>query len=364
MSTARKPAITRTISHPADAIPDRPSWSYDQIVEGIARGDIRGLWVIATNPAHSWINQSHMHDMLDRLDLLVVQDLYPDTETARRAHLYLPAAGWSEKEGTFINSERRIARVRRSVAPPGQARTDLEIFQGIAETWGCGPMFRRWRTPEAIFSILRELSRGRPCDITGIASYADLDDAGIQWPLAEGASAGDLPSARRLFGDGRFFTRDGRARFVHDDPASPPERISQRYPLVLLTGRGSTATWHTQTRTSRSPVLARLAPDRLYVEVAPLDAAARGLRSGDRVRVSSRRGDVVATAFVTPTVAPGQVFLPMHDRSVNVLTSPAFDPQSRQPAYKYAAVDVRPASARDGRDPQGSAVTNATAASG
>jgi len=341
------------------AIPDRASWSYDQIVEGIARGDIRGLWVIATNPAHSWINQSHLRDMLGRLDLLVVQDLYPDTETARVADLYLPAAGWSEKEGTFINSERRIGRVRRSRRPSGQARTDFEIIQGIAEAWGCGPMFRSWRNPETVFGILQELSRGRPCDISGLDGYRDLDAGGVQWPAPEVPLGGrDLDGDRRLFADGRFFTPDGRARFVAGDPVPPPERPSERFPLVLLTGRGSTAQWHTQTRTARSPVLARLSPERLHVEMSAADADERGIRSGDRVRVASRRGAIDATAFVTPTVEAGQVFLPMHDRTVNVLTSPAFDPQSRQPGYKYAAVQVRRAS-----DGEGS-ISPATAASG
>ena len=140
--------------------------------------------------------------------------------------------------------------------------------------------------------------------------------------------------------------------------STTPERPSERFPLVLLTGRGSTAQWHTQTRTARSPVLARLSPERLHVEMSAADADERGIRSGDRVRVASRRGAIDATAFVTPTVEAGQVFLPMHDRTVNVLTSPAFDPQSRQPGYKYAAVQVRRAS-----DGEGS-ISPATAASG
>ena len=332
------------------AIPDRPSLAYDQIVEGIVTGRIRGLWVIATNPAHSWINHGHLHDLLDRLDFLVVQDLYADTETAERADLFLPAAGWAEKEGTFINSERRIGRVRRVHRPPGEARTDFEIFQGIAEVWGCGPMFRRWRTPEKVFGLLAELSRGRPNDITGIGGYAGLEEGGVQWPWPEGdetseragiGGAGPAPvPERRLFEDGRFFTPDGRARFIAETPTPPTERTSTRYPLVLLTGRGSTAQWHTQTRTARSPVLAMLSPDRLYVELSPADATTRGIGSGDRVTVRSRRGDLTATAFVTPTLAAGQVFLPMHEPTVNAITAPGFDPYSRQPSYKHSAVEI------------------------
>jgi predicted molibdopterin-dependent oxidoreductase YjgC len=145
---------------------------------------------------------------------------------------------------------------------------------------------------------------------------------------------------RRLFADGRFPTSSGRARFVVDGPVDPPERTSDRYPLVLLTGRGSSSQWHTGTRTSKSAVLRDLAPDGLWLEIHPDDARERGLASGAPVSVRSRRGTVAARAHVVSTVARGQVFLPMHDARVNVLTVPAFDPHSRQPAYKYSAVDV------------------------
>ncbi|UDY35155.1 molybdopterin oxidoreductase family protein [Dermatobacter hominis] len=325
------------------AIGDRPSLAYDQIVDGIEDGSIRGLWIVATNPVHSWIDRRRLGRLLDRLDVLVVQDLYADTETARRADVFLPAAGWAEKEGTFINSERRIGRVRPAHRPPGQARTDFEIFQGIAEFWGCGPMFRRWRSPAAVFDLLAELSRGRPCDITGIGGHAGIGDDGVQWPWteADAAAAPDGPPLeRRLFADGRFHTPDGRARFIHDEPSPPHDATSDDLPLILLTGRGTSAQWHTQTRTGRSPTLAALAPARLHLEMSPHDARQRGLRSGQDVTVRSRRGALTAAVFVTPTLQPGQVFLPMHDPAVNALTAPGFDPWSRQPAYKHTAVEV------------------------
>jgi assimilatory nitrate reductase catalytic subunit len=328
-----------------EVIPDRRSLAYDQIIEGIATGAIRGLWVIATNPAHSWINHSELHELLGRLEFLVVQDLYADTETALRADLFLPAAGWSEKEGTLINSERRIGRVRASRKPPGQARTDFEIFKGIAEVWGCGPMLRKWRDPEKVFAILQELSRGRPCDITGIESYEGLNNGGVPWPAAERSEV-EAGGELRLFEDGTFFTPDGRARFVWDDPRPLPERVSGAYPLVLLTGRGSTAQWHTQTRTRRSPVLAGLGPSELHVEISCEDATRLGIESGDELEVESKRGQLEAIAWVTPTMQEGQVFLPMHDDRVNRLTFPAVDPHSRQPAYKAGAVRVRSSRAR------------------
>lgn len=343
---AHRERVARILGIDAGLIPHEPSWPYDRIMEGIARGEIRGLWVIATNTAHSWINQTDCHDLLDRLDFLVVQDMYATTETARRAHLVLPAAGWGEKDGTFVNSERRIATVRKVARAPGDALADFWIFKAIADAWGCGPMFERWSSPETTFAILRELSRGRPCDFTGIRDYAALDDAGgIQWPYPEDAP--DPRPERRLFGDGRFYTPDGRARFVFGEPGPPLETPGGRYPFVLLTGRGNAAEWHTGTRTRKSGQLRGLSADTPYVEVNPRDARASGIAPNAWVRVVSARGSMRARAVLTNSVAPGQVFVPMHHAHTNRLTFPGFDPHSRQPSYKYAAVALHPEAAHE-----------------
>lgn len=329
-------------------IPDRPSWAYDQIIEGILQEKIKGLWVIATNPAHSWINQHMLRDVLSRLDFLVVQDMYSTTETARQAHLVLPAAAWGEKEGTLINSERRIGLIKKVARAPGQALADFSIFRLIADAWGCGEMFRRWTSPDTVFRTLKELSRGQPCDMTGIADYQMLDErGGIQWPYPEDSP--DPAPERRLFADGKFYHADGKATFVFDQPAPLREAPTERYPLFLLTGRGTASQWHTQTRTSKSAVLRKLYPEGIYVEINPTDARRLGIRPEQRVVVESQRGSLVAKAFVTQTVRPGQVFLPMHYESTNRLTLAHFDPHSRQPSYKNCAVSVRPAAAVENR---------------
>jgi anaerobic selenocysteine-containing dehydrogenase len=322
-------------------IPSEGGWAYDQIMEGIASGAIRGLWVIATNTAHSWIHQTHARDLLDRLDVLVVQDLYADTETAQMADIVLPAAGWGEKEGTFINSERRLGLCKKVKEAPGEALADFWIFKLVADAWGCGDMFEAWESPEAAFSLLRRITEGQPCDMTGVEGYRHIDEArGIQWPLPAGAPA--RPDAeRRLFADGVFYTDDGRARFIVEEPAPVPEPTSDKFPLVLLTGRGSSSQWHTQTRTGRSAILRELAPDRLILEISPADALAAGIEAGQTVLVESRRGSVRAVAQPSPVVRDGHVFLPMHDEQTNRLTIARFDPYSRQPAYKHAAVRVR-----------------------
>jgi assimilatory nitrate reductase catalytic subunit len=320
-------------------IPDRVSLAYDQIVEGIRDGQIKALWVVATNSAHSWINQRDLADVLGRLDVLVVQDLYPTTETAQIADIVLPAAGWGEKEGTFINSERRYGRIKRVVRAPGQALADFSIFKLVADAWGCGEMFQEWSSPEAVFGILQRLSAGRPCDITGIEGYEALDAAGgVQWPAVAG---GERDSERRLFEDGRFFHPDGKARFVWGEPRPVAEPTSEEFPFILLTGRGSSSQWHTQTRTSKSAILRTLYPEKPYVEISPADAVALGVVADEWVVVRSARGEMEARAYVTPTVAPGQIFVPMHYAGTNRLTNASFDPHSRQPSYKSAAVGVR-----------------------
>jgi len=327
-------------------IPDRPSLAYDQIVAGIATGEIRGLWVVATNSAHSWINRKDLRNLLGKLDFLVVQDMYATTETAQAADLILPAAGWGEKEGTFINSERRFGVIKRVARAPGLALADFSIFRLVAQAWGCGAMFEQWSSPEATFDILKALSAGQPCDITGVDGYPMIDAAGgVQWPLPAGPAgeiAKPVPTERRLFADGVFFHPDGRARLLFEEPRTPPEIVSEAYPFILLTGRGSSSQWHTQTRTSKSAMLRTLYPETAYVEIGPEDAAALGIATNDDVVISSPRGSMEARAFVTPTVMKGQVFIPMHYEGTNALTHPAFDPYSRQPSYKYAAVHLHP----------------------
>lgn len=343
---AHRNDVAELLKIDASRIPSEPSLAYDQIVEAILAGKIKGLWIVATNPAHSWINQSHLRDVFERLECLVVQDMYNDTETAQLADIMLPAAGWGEKEGTFINSERRIGVVKRVCRAPGEALADFHIFQLVAEAWGVGEMFREWSSPEAVFQIMKRLSRGRPCDITGIEDYAMLDrEGGIQWPLPEGQKL--EARERRLFEDGRFFTEDGRAKFFFADPRPLPEPITAAYPLLLLTGRGSSSQWHTQTRTKRSEVLNKLSPKELYVEVSALDARELGVRPDEEVNVISQRGSVRARAFITNSVRPGEVFMPMHYDTMNRLTFAAFDPYSRQPAYKACAVKITKANEVD-----------------
>jgi len=347
---AHRAKVASVLNIPETRIPKTPSWAYDEILDGVRDGKIKGLWVIATNPAHSWIEQDRVPDLFNRLDFLVVQDMYHSTETAKLADLLLPAAAWGEKEGTFINSERRLGLLKKVRRAPGQALSDFHIFKLAAHYYGCGEMFSGWESPEAAFQIMKRLTEGRPCDFSGVRDYRAIDAAGgVQWPYPQ--TDPDTAPQRRLFADGQFYHPDGRARFLFENPRPAGEEADDDYPLVLLTGRGSASQWHTQTRTAKSDVLRTLYPPETHVEIHPDDAAPLGVEPGGAVVVESRRGAVRARAFVSPGVSRGQVFLPMHDPGTNRLTFSEFDPYSRQPSYKSCAVRVRPVGPRDDPPP-------------
>ena len=345
LNEAHRQKVASILGIPTEKIPQQNSWAYNEIIEGVLRGNIKGLWVICTNTAHSWINQNTCHDILDRLDFLVVQDMYEKTETAQMADLVLPAAGWGEKEGTFINSERRLGVIKKVAKAPGEALSDFYIFKLIADSWGCGDLFKGWDEPEDVFETLKELSRDQPCDISGIADYQMIDaQGGIQWPYSRAmAESTDRQPAqeRRLFEDGKFYHTDERAKFIFDELRSMPEPPSKAYPYLLLTGRGSASQWHTQTRTGKSAVLRSLYPNSPYVEINSEDARREGIRPNQAIIVESQRGRIRVKAFVTPSVAKGQLFIPMHYRVTNQLTHAHFDPHSKQPSYKDCAVRIR-----------------------
>jgi len=348
-SASDRSEVAEILGIDPEVIPAKPSLPYHEIIEGILRGRIKGLWIICTNTAHSWINQNTCREILDRLEFLVVQDMYPTTETAKLADLYLPAAGWGEKEGTFINSERRLGVLKKVAKAPGEALADFSIFRAIAEYWGCGEMFANWKSPGDVFELLKKLSQGKPCDISGIRDYQMIDSVGgIQWPYpAESPPKDTQTSQRRLFEDGKFYHPDGKAKFLFEAPREMPEPPNTRFPYLLLTGRGTAAQWHTQTRTRKSEVLKRLGPEQAYVEIHPQDAREENILPNQEVIVESQRGSIRVKAFVTPTVQRGQLFIAMHYEGANKLTLAHFDPYSHQPSYKNCAVRVRKAEVWD-----------------
>ena len=324
---------------PAERLPAERGRAYPDIIDGVLDGTIKGLWVIATNPVVSFPNRARLEAALRNLDLFVVQDGFPNP-TSELADVVLPAAIWGEKEGTYTNAERRVSRVRKAVEPPGQARSDFDIFVAMAQAFGVSAeIYPGWLTPEDAFTEWTRVSAGRLCDYSGI-TYDRIDAAGgVQWPCPPDTD--DVAGTPRLYTDGVFQTPGGKAKLWCVTPQPISDAPTRRYPFLLNTGR-TVEHWHTRTKTGRVDVLEHLAP-LAWVEVNPADADRLGVRSGDSVRLASRRGVVDDLLVrVTAIVREGEVFVPFHydERCANRLTVDEFDPISREPNYKQSAVRI------------------------
>ncbi len=308
-----------------------------EMVEACLTGDIRAMYVVGENPLLSEPDLHHAAKALAQLDCLVVQDLFLH-ETAELAHVFLPAAAFAEKEGTFTNSERRVQRVRAALTPPGEARPDwritAELARRVARRLGLDLAGQfAYRDAAGIFD---EMARLVP--FLGGLSHARLDaEGGLQWPCP----APDHPGTRFLYADA--FPR-GKGKFI---PAlqvvEAAELPDAEYPLILNTGR-LLYHWHGGTITRRVQGLLELAP-RLEVAMHPADARRQGIEDGDPIRVASRRGELTGHARVTEAVRPGALFVPfvkLADSAANFLTNSAFDPSSGIPEYKVCAVRVEP----------------------
>ena len=345
-----------------------------QIFRYVETGSIRMLWVICTNPAVSLPELHRIRNILGQDHLfLVVQDAFM-TETAKLADVVLPAAIWGEKTGCFTNADRTVHISHKAIEPPGEARSDLDIFLDYARRMDFkdkdGQPLIKWSGPEGAFDHWKECSKGRPCDYSGL-SYAKLSEgSGIQWPCNEQAPNG----TERLYTDGVFNTSadycetyghdlatgaeidpeqykandpKGKAVIKAADYVPPKEEPDGGYPLWLTTGRVAYH-FHTRTKTARSRQLQAAAPD-AYVQLSPEDAERYNIVEGDMVEVSSRRGKVMAPARIGD-ILEGHVFVPFHygywdsedrPRAANELTITAWDPVSKQPHFKYAAVKIR-----------------------
>jgi ferredoxin-nitrate reductase len=365
-----------------------PHWSPPthamQIWRYAEQGSIKLLWITATNPAVSLPDLARIRRILAGQELfVVVQDLFL-TETAELADVVLPGATWGEKLGTFTNVDRTVHISEKAVEPPGEARADLDIFLDYARRMDFrdrdGDPLIPWTGPEDVFDAWKKCSAGRPCDYTGISYDRLRGGSGIQWPCT-----GDAPDGtERLYTDGVFNTdpdycetyghdlttgaefteqeyrakQPGERAFLHAADYQPsPEVTSDDYPMLLTTGR-TVYHFHTRTKTGRAPQLNAAAPGP-WVELNPDDAKRLGIADGDLVGVSSPRGAIQAPARICG-VRPGVVFVPFHygyfdvergdriPRAANELTITAWDPVSKQPIFKVAAVRI--AKLADGKE--------------
>jgi formate dehydrogenase alpha subunit len=323
--------------------PSAPGLVVTDMIEACLTGGVRAMYVVGENPLLSEPDLHHARKAMGQLECLVVQDLFLH-ETAEIAHVFLPAAAFAEKEGTFTNSERRVQRVRAALPPPGEARPDWWITCELAKRLAARVGVRVGRQfdydgPQEIWDEMAGL-----VPFLGGISHGRLDrEGGLQWPCP----SPEHPGTPRLYAEA--FPR-GRARFIPAlQLAEAAELPDAEYPFVLNTGR-LLYHWHGGTITRRVAGLLELAP-RLEVAVNPADARRIGVADGDLVRVTSRRGELTGHARLTEAVRPGAIFVPfvkLADSAANFLTNPAFDPQSRIPEYKVCAVRVEPGRASAG----------------
>ncbi len=341
------------------SVPDKPGKTAVEMFQAAADGEIKALWIVCTNPAQSMPDQLTVRRALERAEFVVVQEAFATTSTCDYADLLLPATTWGEKTGTVTNSERRISRVRPAVPPPDETRHDWAIAVEFARRMqarlrpGLSTLFPYSLSDpeggvEAIWNEHRESTRGRDLDITGM-SYALLEAAPLQWPMASGQSQGKV----RLYEDGIFPTADGRARFANTVYQPVAEPRESRFPFSLTTGRLRDQ-WHGMSRTG---TLGRLFGHvaEPCVQMNPQDMARRTLNEGDLVHVTSKRGSIVVPVQASQEIGLSQAFIAMHWggeylggcsstgqrlAGVNALTTSASCPSSGQPELKHAAVKI------------------------
>ncbi len=316
----------------------KPTATYNEIIERVNSGEIKALWVVGTNPRHSWINNESFREAMDKLELLVVQDIYADTETSEGADVFLSVVPGIKKEGTFINTERRISAMRPALEKAANERTDYEVLLGIGKALGMD--LSKWQTPRDAFNLMKECTRNMPCDITGVDYDALEGTKGIQWPLKEGEELKE--DERRLFEDGVYYTPSKKAKFVFEKPMENPLVNTDEFPYILNTGRGTVGQWHTQSRTREITVVNDVSRKGAYALVNTKLCAELGVENGDSITVDSINGQSADFVVrVTDNVRYDEIYVPIHYIECNKLTPAIYDKYSKEPSYKTTPINIR-----------------------
>ena len=326
--------------------PKKRGLAETDIFPAIETGEIKGLWIVATNPMTSMPNTARIRKALEKLDFLVIQDVYRDVETNQYSHVYLPASVWAEKEGTHTNTERRVNLICNVLPPFKNSKPDFWIFNQLAKRFDNGQMIHFPETPEGAFEEMKYLSKGklshggsRHLDISGM-TYQKIEAArGIQWPFREQDEG--LKGTARLYSDGLFPTASGKANLLPINFYNNNEQPCDEYPFWLNSGR-VVEHFHTRTRTGKIGNCNKFSPT-AYMEMNPDAAKELGVEHQSYVRLTSRRGDAVVMVQLTHRVPRNMVFIPFHYHDcVNRLTLGLLDPYSRQPAFKQCSTRIEP----------------------
>ena len=335
----RRKVVADILGMDENMLPTKPTLDYEQIIKGINKGEIKGLWVVCTNPRHSFSNNEEFKKAMKNLDFFVVQDIYEDTDSSKECDLYLPSVPAIKKEGFLINTERRLSALVPVLEKEEDELSDYEILLGIGEALGMGSLLDKWRTPEDAFKLLRECSKGMPCDITGVTYERLRDSKGIQWPCREGE---ELESdERRLFEDGKYYTPSGKAKLIFEDVTENPNATNEEFPFNLNTGRGTVGQWHTHTRTREIQAVTNIVSQKAYVDINRKDAEKLDIKENDEVLIHSSNGHTSKfIARLTDNLKEKDLYAPIHYIETNLLTPSVFDPYSKEPSYKTVQVNI------------------------
>ncbi|ELC8429874.1 nitrate reductase [Clostridium perfringens] len=335
----RRKVVADILGMDENMLPTKPTLDYEQIIKGINKGEIKGLWVVCTNPRHSFTNNEEFKKAMKNLDFFVVQDIYEDTDSSKECDLYLPSVPAIKKEGFLINTERRLSALVPVLEKEEDELSDYEILLGIGEALGMGSLLDKWRTPEDAFKLLRECSKGMPCDITGVTYERLRDSKGIQWPCREGEEL--EYDERRLFEDGKYYTSSGKAKLIFEDVTENPNATNEEFPFNLNTGRGTVGQWHTHTRTREIQAVTNIVPQKAYVDINRKDAERLDIKENDEVLIHSSNGHKSKfIARLTDNLKEKTLYAPIHYIETNLLTPSVFDPYSKEPSYKTVQVNI------------------------
>ncbi len=340
----RRKAVAEALGVDESALATKPTIPYNAIIEKAIAGEIKGLWVICTNPRHSWANNEEFEKCVKNLDFFVVQDIYEDTDSAKLCDLYLPSVPALKKEGVLINTERRLSKVNPVIDKEEGELSDFEIFYNIGKELGMGDLLNGWETPRSAFELLKKCSKGMPCDITGV-TYEMLEgknmegSRGVQWPFRAGEALTD--DERRLYEDGNYYTPSKKAKFHFEDIAENPTKTSEEFPYIFNSGRGTVGQWHTSVRSREIDESERIYSKVSYAFMNPELAKELNITENERVSIASQNGVTKDfTIKISDNVKKNHLYAPIHYIETNALTPSVYDPYSKEPSFKTVAVNI------------------------
>jgi len=335
-------AVEKFWNIPLGTIQPKPGLTATEMFDELNTGKLKAIWILCTNPLISLPDVRVASAALKKARFVVVQDISNKTETLKYADVVLPAAAWAEKEGTMTNAGRYISYLSKTMEAPGEALADAEIICRFAKKMGYQGF--DFKDASAIYDEHAALTKGTNIDISGLNYELLKVKRAVQWPYPQHEKSMGTP---RLFTDHQFYTPDKKANILSFQDRNQSEPLTNEHPLILTTGRIRDQ-WHTRSKTGKVNKLNQHISES-FLEINPVDAISRDIKDNDIVTITSLRGDVRVKAKFSASIKLGVVFMPMHWglivnsdlNRVNNLTNNLIDPLSKEPDFKFTAVQVK-----------------------